>query len=60
MQKISVAIISQGLFCCFQTGLLVLKERERLLAVTIRWSFDWSRPLVLVTMYVGETTYAVI
>ncbi|RFB15176.1 hypothetical protein DZB84_12215 [Bacillus sp. HNG] len=39
MQKINVAIIRQGLYCCFQTGLLGLKEWERLLAQTVWMEF---------------------
>ena len=40
------------------TGLLDLEERERLLQQRFGWSFDWLWPMVLVIMYVGETTYA--
>jgi len=39
MQKINVAIIRQGLYCCFQTGLLDLEEWERLLAETVWMEF---------------------
>jgi hypothetical protein len=56
-RKSVLVIINQGLSAVW-TGLLE-KERERLLLCDVRWSFDWLRPMVLVTIFAGETAYAV-
>ncbi|MCT2346572.1 hypothetical protein M4D71_20680 [Niallia taxi] len=55
-RRSALSIISQDL-SAFRKGLLEM-EREQLLANNSSESFDWLRPMVLVTIYADKTAYA--